>query len=237
MRFALVFFIFSVCWSQKFDGSVGLIAQLPKGEFYDSGVTTGFGLDLNIFYYPVSYLGFGINLGGSVYDSSRRDIPFNYFSDLVTIVEETNNSIFHGHLLFRLQPFDSKIKPHFEGLLGFKNLQTNTRLYNEGCSDDPDTDHDDCEISSSKNASDTALSYGIGAGLNILLKTFSEEDKSGQLFFYINGRYLWGGVAQYLKEGDIEFSNPQDGPVQTSFNWNNSNTDLLQISVGVSVAF
>ncbi len=46
-----------------------------------------------------------------------------------------------------------------------------------------------------------------------------------------------GDEAEYLKEGEISFSNPEDGPVSTSFNYSNSKTDVLQISLGLNFSF
>ena len=89
------------------------MGQFPQGEFKDEGVTTGFGIDINGMYYPVSQLAFGLNLGGSMYDYSEREIPFNYFTDLITITEKTSNNIAFGHLFY-------KIIPHF--LLDILNL-------------------------------------------------------------------------------------------------------------------
>ena len=34
---------------------------------------------------------------------------------------------------------------------------------------------------------------------------------------------------------DVTFTNPSDGPVQTSFDWSDSKTDLLQINIGLQV--
>ena len=71
------------------------------------------------------------------------------------------------------------------------------------------------------------------------LTTLEDEngDSAGDLSFFINARYLMGAKAKYLKEGSITFSDPQDGPVQTSFNWTESKTDLLQLSIGLSIYF
>ena len=52
--------------------------------------------------------------------------------------------------------------------------------------------------------------------------------------FYINCRYMIGAKAEYLKEGSITFSNPSDGPVQTTFSPNESKTDVMQISLGLN---
>ena len=85
----------------------------------------------------------------------------------------------------------------------------------------------------------------MGAGLEIKLGALGYDDSDvednliGDLSFFVNGRYLWGKEAKYLKdeENSIVFTNPQDGPVETIFNWSESKTDLLQISVGVSIKF
>ena len=223
------------------EGNIGLMGQLPKGELQTQGVPIGFGVDFNGIVYPVNQLGFGINIGYGQYGSSSRQIPFNYFVDLITIEEKTTNSIAHGHLFFKLTPFNQKwnVQPYIEGLIGVKHLSTKTTLYNNNCYDDPDTNHDDCEIASSTNASDWAFSYGWGGGIDVLLTKINntQKTKTGNLYFFVNGRYLWGNEAQYLKEGGIEFSNPAEGPVQTTFNWSKSNTDLLHIIIGLSYKF
>ena len=128
-------------------------------------------------------------------------------------------------------------------------------MFNENCTDDPDTDHDDCEIAESTNASDNALSYGFGVGFEAVLIESSNNGKqqieynsndlndnygndfNGELSVIFSLKYLYGDEAQYLKEGAITFSNPEDGPVQTSFNWSNSMTDLMQINIGLQVKF
>ena len=116
-----------------------------------------------------------------------------------------------------------------------KNLNTSTELIAVNCIDNQDTAHNDCEIASSTNASDNALSYGGGAGLEVTLTSFEENENNfiGTLSFFINARYLLGVEAEYLKEGDITFSDPEDGPVQTTFNFSESKTDVLQISLGL----
>ena len=54
----------------------------------------------------------------------------------------------------------------------------------------------------------------------------------------INLELKWskGGEAEYLnagKEGSIEFSDPADGPITTTFYPEQSNTDLFNISIGI----
>ena len=98
-----------------------------------------------------------------------------------------------------------------------------------------ETSPEDCEIASSTNASDIVFSYGFGGGIDVLLgENFNEL---GDLYFFVSGRYLYGGEAKYLKQGDIEFSDPNNGPVTTTFNWSESATDLFQISFGLMLDF
>ena len=231
---SIYIFITGFLFSQNLNGNIGLMGQFPNGEFKDEGVNTGLGIDLNFMYHPVKELAFGINLGGSIYGYSERKSSLYNFP-LVTISEKTSNEIFQGHLFFRLVPFQANIKPYIEALVGLKNLSTRTELVSENC----DQEDDNCQIAESTNASDTAMSYGIGSGLEIkLIDIENEEDNlSGELSFFINGRYFWGGSTQYLKQGSIQFTDGSSGPVEAIFNWSESKTDLLQVTIGVSFQF
>jgi hypothetical protein len=229
--------IISSAFSGNFGIDIALIGQLPKGEFKDEGVPTGFGLDINGLWYPSKQFGLGLNVGISQYGNSERQIPFSYYTDLVTITEKTTNDLAYGHLLLKLIPFQGNVRPYFEGLLGMKNLFTSTKVISENC---PEEDEDTCEIASSTNYSDNAFSYGGGGGLEITLTSFGGDEDSGikgVLSFFINARYMIGAEAEYLKEGAITFSDPQDGPVQTTFDPSTSKTDVLQISLGLNFNF
>ena len=229
--------IISSAFSGNFGVDIALIGQLPKGEFKDEGVPTGFGLDINGLWYPSKQFGLGLNVGISQYGNSERQIPFSYYTDLVTITEKTTNDLAYVHLLVRIVPFHGKVRPYFEGLLGMKNLFTSTKVISENC---PEEDEDTCEIASSTNYSDNAFSYGGGGGLEITLTSFGGDEDSGikgVLSFFINARYMIGAEAEYLKEGAITFSDPQDGPVQTTFDPSTSKTDVLQISLGLNFNF
>lgn len=232
--------IISSAFSENFGVDIALIGQLPKGEFKDEGVPTGFGLGINGLWYPSKQFGLGLNVGISQYGNSERQIPFSYYTDLITITEKTTNDLAYGHLLLKIIPFQGNVSPYFEGLLGMKNLSTTTELTNNNCYDDNETSYDDCEIASSTNYSDNSFSYGGGGGLEISLTSFGGDEDSGiegVLSFFINARYMIGAEAEYLKEGAITFSDPQDGPVQTTFDPSTSKTDVLQISLGLNFNF
>ena len=161
--------IISSAFSGNFGIDIALIGQLPKGEFKDEGVPTGFGLDINGLWYPSKQFGLGLNVGISQYGNSERQIPFSYYTDLVTITEKTTNDLAYGHLLLKLIPFQGNVRPYFEGLLGMKNLFTSTKVISENC---PEGDENTCEIASSTNYSDNAFSYGGGGGLEIFFVFF-----------------------------------------------------------------
>ena len=116
--------VVSFSFASNFGVEFALIGQLPQNEFKDEGVPIGFGIEISGLWYPTNTLGFGLNLGGTQYGSSERQIPFNYFTDLITIREKTTNNIGYGHLLIRFSPIQGKINPYFEGLIGFKNLNS-----------------------------------------------------------------------------------------------------------------
>ena len=238
--------IISSAFSENFGVDIALIGQLPKGEFKDEGVPTGFGLDINGLWYPSKQFGLGLNVGISQYGNSERQIPFSYYTDLVTITEKTTNDLAYVHLLVRIVPFHGKVRPYFEGLLGMKNLSTTTKVISENC---PEEDEDTCEIASSTNYSDNAFSYGGGGGLEITLTSFGGDEDSGikggedsgiegVLSFFINARYMIGAEAEYLKEGDITFYQIDgQGPYKAAYSPSTSKTDILQISLGLNFNF
>ncbi|MAE09999.1 MAG: hypothetical protein CMF78_02250 [Candidatus Marinimicrobia bacterium] len=234
--------IISSAFSGNFGVDIALIWQLPKGEFKDEGVPTGFGLDINGLWYPSNILGFGINLGGTRYGSSERPEPWsNTIPDFVVTVKTTNDLVY-GHLLARVVPLQGEFRPYFEGLLGMKNLFTSTKVISEYCPGDDDT----CELAISRNYTDYAFSYGCGGGLEITLTSFGgDEDsdfKGGEdsgieeiLSFFINARYMIGDEAEYLKEGDIHRMDQE--PYDVTYSPSTSKTDVLQISLGLNFNF
>ncbi len=250
MKNVLFVLLFSIISAGSFGGNIGFNFHLPQSEFKEAGVTNGFGGDFNAMYYVVDQLAFGINGGISVYDISEEEIPFNQLAPEVTVTKKTTNGIGYGHLFTKIVPFKAKVQPYMVGLIGLKNLNTVTEIRkNNNCVDDDATDYDDCEIASSTNASENAWSWGFGGGLEISIMNFDagmEENKLmfnqsegksevfGNLLFFIDAKYLFGSRAKYLKKGDI-VGEVVDGVPSIVYNWSESNTDLLQINVGLSI--
>tara|TARA_Y100001970_G_scaffold281918_1_gene393696 strand:+ start:957 stop:1679 length:723 start_codon:yes stop_codon:yes gene_type:complete len=232
-----VIFILSISlsFSQYFGGNISVGGALPQGEFKDQEVPNSFAIDINALYYINDYAAVGINLGGSQYGFTEREIPFNQWV-AVGLIEETRNNMGYGNLLLKIIPFKGPVKIYGEGLIGLKNLNTTTKLFSQGNScDDPETDIDECEIASDTNASDTAFGYGVGGGIEVVLTQMKDEggNSSGTLSLIVSAKQLWGGDVQYLKKGGITVTpNGNDFPI-INYNWNQSRTDVMHYNIGV----
>ena len=91
-------------------------------------------------------------------------------------------------------------------------------------------------MESSTNLEDVVFSYGAGGGLMIRVKKKSENGSEGskqtEILVDFRVRYLFGGEADYLKEGSIR---RDSGNVE--FDITRSRTDLLTFNIGVAFTF
>ena len=239
MKKIIILSFISLSFSQYFGGNIQIGGAFPRGELMEQEVPNAFALDANLKYYLNDYAAIGLNFGGSQYGFSRRDIPFNQWTN-VGLIEETRNNMSYGNLLLKIIPFKGPVKIFGEGLVGIKNLNTTTKLFsqNNNC-DNPDTDVDECEIASTTDATDSAFGYGAGGGIEVYLTEFSNEEKSDTsiLSLIVSAKYLWGGDVQYLKEGGITVTPDPDGidfPT-VAYEWNQSKTDVLHFNVGLQL--
>ena len=218
-----------VAYAQSpFQAGINFSMGFPQSDFSKNIDNTGFGLSGHFAYQiPQTPVALGAAVGFLIYGRESRKEPLSHtIPDIVVRVETTNN-ILTGHLLLRVQPMsgDARVKPYLEGLFGFNYLWTETSLKDSGW---------DENVISSKNFDDAAMSYGGGGGLMIRVYQGKKEQSEG--FYSINidvgARYLFGGEATYLKEGDIKREN---GTV--IYSPSQSTTDLLTTTVGVTVTF
>lgn len=220
-------------------GNISVMGAFPKGEFKDQEVPSAIGIDFNLLYYLNDYAAIGLNLGGSQYGFTQREIPYNQWTS-VGLIEETRNNMGYGNLLLKIIPFKGPVKIYGEGLIGLKNLNTVTKLFSKGndC-DDPDTSVDECEIASDTNASDTAFGYGAGGGIEVVLLDRKDEGLGGVLSLFIAAKYLWGGEVQYLKEGGLTVTPDPEGVdfPTIDYDWNESKTDVMHYNLGLHFVF
>ena len=203
-----------------------MLFGIPQGQFGEE--TQGFGLGFNgRFGFTVgnSPLSIGGDFSYFTYGTQTRDIPFSYYSDRVTLREETKSSLFGTHLFLRFEKTRGSVRPYGDLLFGFKTLSTDTEIY------DPSTGRQEGQIAASNQLSDYALSYGFGAGLAFRL--------NGPLHFFLDFRYLFGNEAEYLnasQEGSIETREPAGGgPARTTINTSRTETDVMTVVFGLSL--
>ena len=219
----------TITFSQtKFQAGLNLKLGFPQSEFKENVDNIGIGgaghFGYNI---PQSPFYVGASLGFIIYGSDTREEPFSTTIPDVYVDVTTTNSIFNGHLLFRVQPQEGFLRPYLDGMLGFNYLFTSTEIKNQH------SFGEDEEIASSTNQDDFASSYGGGGGLMIkVYEGFTEKNSLYEIFVDIGVKYLKGGEAEYLKEGSITRKNSK-----VFYDLNKSTTDLLNFHIGASINF
>jgi len=213
---------------EKFQGGVNFSLGFPQSEFKDNVDQIGLGGFGHFAYnFRNSPLALGLSLGFLVYGSETREEPLSIAIPEVYVDVTTTNNIFLCHFLVRIQPPVGKFRPYLDGLIGFNNFYTNTRVHSQRSSED-DT------IARTNIHNDLAFSYGAGGGLMIEVYSSQKSGEGGPVVLSVDMaiKYLKGGKAEYLKEGSIFLDN--DKALYTA---ECSITDLVTGYVGVSFSF
>lgn len=221
---------FAPTQAQIANGSVTAVLAIPQGEFADRLDGVGFGLS-GEFVAHIPNTPVGLGLSGTFLTYGRETIRERFGSGALGRVEVdvvTSNNIALGHLLLRLQPPSGTFRPYGDALVGVGYLFTESRI------EDVDFD-DDRDIASSTNFDDATFSYGIGGGVMAQVYSGHSNDTGRPFVVSIDARvrYLFGGEADYLREGGIS-SDRNDNLV---FDVTRSSTDLLLPQLGVSIRF
>ena len=80
-----------------------------------------------------------------------------------------------------------------------------------------------------------AGSYGFGGGIDFYLGGTDEGssgDESFDFLLSLNARYLYGGEAEYLKEGSVRVDEHDEVDYSIEF----SRTDILVLTLGFSMS-
>ena len=162
-------------------------AGVPLGAFGDNaGASYGGGLDFSVRLgdTPVSV---GAAIEYLRYGTETRQVAL--FSSLPEVVSDVNtrNNVLWTHALVRVQPRTGRVRPYAEGLLGFGEAYTNTRV-----------DLGD-ENESTTHLRDFAPSLGVGGGVTVLLASGREA----ALSLNVGLRYFATGDLDYLTKGAI----------------------------------
>jgi hypothetical protein len=210
----------------NFLGGVHFDAGLPQGEWKDKiGTDHSLGGSAQIFYSPDSSpMAVGLDFGWSNYGSQSRQEAFGPHIPDVTVNVKTWNNFVEGFFTLRGQVPRGPLQLYGDALIGFNYLYTETTV---GDSDGWDG------IASTVNQDDTAFAYGLGAGVMAPLWQRKAESKGiEQVSIDAGARYVWGGRAEYLKEGALQHDNGQVSYVTTA-----SRTNLAQLRLGVTARF
>ncbi|MGV9013540.1 MAG: hypothetical protein ACOH13_13175 [Flavobacteriales bacterium] len=120
------------------------------------------------------------------------------------------------HPLLRLSPFKGKVRPYVDGMLGLRQFTTLSTVSVDGLEN---------PLSRERNANDFAFSTGWAAGLMVGLGGIG----------YIEAR------VERFNSGNTSYVDPAsivvDGTGNVGFNTLNSNTDAVNILVGIGLRF
>jgi hypothetical protein len=212
---------------ERFQAGLTFNLGFPQSDFKDNidRLSLG-GMGYFLYRLPESPFYVGLSAGVLVYGSETWTETFSPSFPEMLVDVRTQNYILLAHLVVRIQP-QWDFRPYIEGLAGLSHFWTETSLYDSGCCGEDD-------FASAVNFSDTAMSYGAGAGIQFpLLRTIRQ---SGQIAFAMDAdlgvRYIYGGRAEYLKEGSIFREN---GDVY--YDVMESATSLVTARAGISFRF
>lgn len=211
-------------------GGLDLVLAIPQGAFADRIDGVGYGLSGGfVFHVPSTPVGFGVE--GTFLTYGNETIRERFGSGALARVDVdvvTSNNIAMGHLLLRLQPPTGAFRPYADALVGVNYLFTESRIEDVDFNDDRD-------IASSTNFDDAAFSYGIGGGVmaHVYQGRSSDTGRAFEVLVDARLRYLFGGEASYLREGDID-ADANGNPI---YNVTESRTDLLLPQLGLTVRF
>lgn len=217
-------------FSQRGQFGIAFSAGLPQSEFHETLNDNGFGVDGNLaFRLGESPFSLGAEFGYLIYGSESRNVPFSQTIPDVYVDVETSNNILQSFVFLRAQNDKGAIRPYLDGLLGFNYLFTRTSIQD-------DSFFQEEEIAGSTNYDDFAFSYGGGGGVMIRLHDPDPDaepiDKRATILLDLRLRYLYGGEAEYLRQGGIERINGEVllNPVR-------SRTDMLTFNIGLAFVF
>lgn len=216
--------------AQQTSGGVNFVVAVPQGSFADRLDDIGYGLS-GTFLYHIPRAPVALGVEGTFVTYGRESIRERFGSGAlgrVNVDVVTTNNIALGHLVLRLQPSAGAVRPYGDALVGLTYLFTESRIEDVDFNDDRD-------IASSTNFDDLAFSYGIGGGVmaRVYRGHSSSNGRPFNVFIDARIRYLFGGEAQYLREGDIE----TDASGDPIFFFTESRTDLLIPQLGVTIRF
>ncbi len=209
----------------QFDVGLNFAVVSPESGFKENVDRLGFGL-AGKFAIKLGETPFyaGLTVGGANYGSTTYQ---DYLiTPLVPVDVKTTNNILFADLLIQARTDFGFFQPYVEGMVGFNYLWTETTI--------EELEDYDKDIAGHTNFDDFTSNYGVGFGALIKLKSGIGMDdnnasKQGTLFLDLKVRYMFGGQAEYLKEGSITV----DDNDKVHYDVHKSDTDFISYHVGI----
>lgn len=223
----LIFFTLVLPGSSKEHFQLGFDFNLgfPQNAFNDNIDGKGYGGSAYfVFNIPRTPLHIGASFAVLVYGSDSRSEPFSETIPEVFVDVTTRNSILLSHFFVRIIPPGRRLRPYFEGLIGFNYLWTETGVYDQVGSGD---DH---RLARNVNHDDFALSFGAGCG--VLFRLYRDRRNTFSVNLDTGIRYLKGKEAEYMTEGSVIRNNDD-----VEYVIRESNTDLIVLRIGLCIGF
>ncbi|HPF36284.1 MAG TPA: outer membrane beta-barrel protein [Candidatus Krumholzibacteria bacterium] len=203
------------------EGGIRLLLGSPTGEFGDIVDNEAFGIELTYGIKAAPRFVLGVGADVMLYGSEEREYELPLVDDFEV---ETDNNLADLFLYAQWRPLDGAVQPYVEGRAGLTYLWTASSL--------DDDDWFDEEIAEQTNHDDLTTFLGAGGGVMFRLSEGNKQEGKPGVLLDVKVMQTWGGVAEYLTEGDIEIVN--DDPV---FAVNESATDMLRYQLGVTLTF
>jgi hypothetical protein len=238
MQIRYIFILFIACLATS---TYGQEEEMPPPYYFQLGGHFSIGVPIEAMRQQTRDVGFGgvgsllfqlgrgrplfvgVELGSLRYDS--ESIEYTTFAE--GVAEDyrltSNNNIFLWHGMLRFKPFTGSIwQPYVDGIFGFKTFYTRTKLYFL-------FDGDEELVEGGNDRSETVLSYGVAAGLQVLLHSFPD------ITLDIKCAYLPGGTATYYVR-DESSTPPYNDPID-AYERATSPTSMLFPQIGVTFQF
>jgi hypothetical protein len=217
----------AIAQDQRFNFGINGTLSIPQGPFRDNVERLGPGINIfGGYQFPNTPVLLGLDGGFISFGSDERTEQLSpTIPDLRVNIKNSYNMA-HGHLLLRLQGMGTNFRPFADALIGINYLYTETTLSNRGFSGEEPVLRD-------TNFEDTALSYGLGAGVQLkLFETAGNEEmnRPARAYLVLQGRYLLGDEAEYLNSLSTDNGN-------VIYDIRQSRTNLVYIQIGLTFTF
>ncbi len=198
-------------------GGIGLSS--PTGDFDRAWGRDMFLIGAQLAYplRRVPILQAGFSFGYSVMGRNSAEVPINTnYQNISTGELTTRSKVFSYHPLLRLAPLTGRVRPYVEGLVGFRQFSTVSKVTAKGT---------EGNISKERNEGDLAFSRGWAGGVQVTLGTTAYAEVRVERFN--------SGAATYVDPSSVGVSDMGE----VSFNTLTSNTDVTNVLFGVGFRF